>query len=445
MQRLGASDLPRAVTLAVIRGELAAWRHRGEAVDVETVLRRVRELLAVRCRSRLQPVINGTGVLLHTNLGRAPLASEAVRRVAELAAGYSNLEFDLETGRRGGRAGYLEEGLATLCGAAAATLVNNCAAALVLILKHLIGGERREVVISRGELVQIGGGFRIPEILEVSGARLREVGTTNRTSLVDYRRALSRETALVLRVHRSNFYMGGFVESPERDELVALTRRRRVPLVEDLGSGAIVATERLGGVEHEPTPAEVLRSGVDLVCFSGDKLFGGAQAGVIAGRRRLIEGLKRDPFFRALRCDKLVVAAMQATVEAYLDSVGRGGEPGVPPGLPFAGMLGEAVEELERRATDLVASLSGLPVQASVGRARARVGGGTLPGASLESVTLDLVPEGLTAEGLGERLRRGAVPVIGTVSGGRYRLHLRTVFSGQEKALLEAIAVALSD
>src|SRR6185503_4236078 len=300
LQALGAVDVPRPAVVGIVRRELSGIRSEKQVPNFEAVLARIRSSLDALRRSRILPVINGTGVLVHTNLGRSPLGPAVVETLRAIAANYNNLEFDLTGGERGSRAAYLEHNLALLCGAEAATVVNNCAAALVLTLRHFTAGERKEVVISRGELVQIGGGFRIPDILEASGARLREVGTTNKTALNDYARGIGKQTALILKVHRSNFFMGGFVESPSTEEIAALARRKRLPFVEDLGSGAVIATEKLAAIEHEPTPAEVLKRGVDLVCFSGDKLLGGPQAGIIAGRARLIAVLKREPFFRAL-------------------------------------------------------------------------------------------------------------------------------------------------
>src|SRR5204862_3686225 len=279
----------------------------------------------------------------------SPLGPVVVEMLQSIAANYNNLEFDLAGGERGRRAAYLEHNLALVCGAEAATVVNNCAAALVLILRHFTAGERKEVVISRGELIQIGGGFRIPEILEATGARLREVGTTNQTSLSDYTRALGKLTAMILKVHRSNFFMGGFVDSPPLGEIAALAKKKRVPLIEDLGSGALVETEKLAELEHEPTPDESLKRGVDLVCFSGDKLLGGPQAGIIAGKGRLIAALKREPFFRALRCDKLVLSALQTTIELYLS--GREME------VPVIAMMRMPVEQLRGRAEHICAEL----------------------------------------------------------------------------------------
>ncbi len=444
LQALGGVDLPRPLVVDTVRRELAALRgamrpsRRERPPDFDAVLSQVRTALETLARSRLQPVINGTGVLVHTNLGRAPLGSAVLETVRQVAAGPTNLEFDLVTGGRGGRGPYVEHALAMLCGSEAAAVVNNCAAALVLILRHFTAGERKEVVISRGELVQIGGGFRIPEILEASGARLREVGATNQTSLADYARALRRETALILKVHRSNFFMGGFVTSPATDELAALARKRRVPLVEDLGSGAVVPTEQWAGLEHEPMPAEVLRHGVDLVCFSGDKLLGGPQAGIVAGRARLVSALKRDPFFRALRCDKLILAALQATADLYLQATDS-----APAGVPVLEMLRLPCDDLRRRAERITAALAGAPAQLTIGEGEAQLGGGTLPRSVVPSVTLEVLPNEGTLAAFAARLRAGHPPVIGYLGGGRFKLDLRTVSAAQDELLIRALRAGL--
>jgi L-seryl-tRNA(Ser) seleniumtransferase len=346
------------------------------------------------------------------------------------AANFNNLEFDLLKGERGARGQYLEHSLALLCHAQAATVVNNCAAALVLVLRHFISPGKDEIIISRGELVQIGGGFRIPEILEASGARLREVGTTNKTDLVDYVRAVNRRTALILKVHHSNFYMGGFVESPATDDIAALARKKRIPFVEDLGSGAAVATERLNDLEHEPTPAEILKHNVDLVTFSGDKLLGGPQAGIIAGRAKIIGRLKREPLFRAFRCDKLVMAALQATVETYLA--------GHEQDLPVVRMLNTSCDDLRARAEKMLAVLAvKTKLQCDVGTANSQIGGGTLPKSAIQSVTLDFRAGDLKA--LAARLRTASPPVIGYIAGNRFKIDLRTVFPEQDSLLVAAL------
>ena len=250
----------------------------------------------------------------------------------------------------------------------------------MLTLRHFTT-KKREVIISRGELIQIGGGFRIPDILEASGATLREVGTTNKTTLDDYARAVAPDTAMILKVHRSNFFMGGFVESPSTESLVTLARAKRIPLVEDLGSGAIIATEKAAAIEHEPTPSETLKRGVDLVCFSGDKLLGGPQAGIIAGKARHVAALKREPFFRALRCDKLILAALQTTIDLYLS--------GEASAVPALAMMQLSNDELRQRAEKIIARLHELPLRPEIGEGKAQIGGGTLPRSTIQSVTLD--------------------------------------------------------
>jgi L-seryl-tRNA(Ser) seleniumtransferase len=444
LRALGDVGLPRPLVLDRVRRDLAARREaarrsrRARLPGFDELVRELRAGLVALERSRLRPVINGTGILIHTNLGRAPLGPDAVELLQRVAGGYTNLELDLVAGERGGRAAYVERALACLCGAEAATVVNNCAAALVLALRHFTAGERKEVILSRGELVQIGGGFRIPEILEASGARLREVGTTNRTVLADYRQAVRRETALILKVHRSNFFLGGFVASPATGELGELARRKRVPLVEDLGSGALVPTQKLAELEHEPTPAEALRQGVDLVCFSGDKLLGGPQAGILAGRARRITALKRDPFFRALRCDKLCLAALQATADRYLHDLDSG-----PGGVPVVEMLRVPGAELLARAGRMAAALADAPAQIQVGDGEARLGGGTLPRSTIRSVTIDVLPREGTPGEFAARLRSGRPPLIGYLGGGRFRIDLRTVFPQQDGEVVHALRAAL--
>src|SRR5437867_2089179 len=346
LQALGEVDLPRPAVLAIVRRELAALRSEKKVPDFDGVLARIRSSLHALRSARILPVINGTGVIVHTNLGRSPLGPTVVEALQSLAANYNNLEFDLTGGERGERSAYLEHNLALLCGAEAATVANNCAAALLLMLRHFTSDERKEVIISRGELIQIGGGFRIPEILEASGAKLREVGTTNKTALGDYAKAIGKGTAMILKVHRSNFFMGGFVESPSTEEIAALAKQKRLTFVEDLGSGAVVETEKITDIEHEPTPAEVLKRGVDMVCFSGDKLLGGPQAGIIAGKEQCVARLKRDPFFRALRCDKLILSALQTTVDLYLS-----GESNC-----LIDMLQTPAETLRARAENIIAA-----------------------------------------------------------------------------------------
>src|SRR5213595_493449 len=430
---IGDCDLPRRVIVDVVRHELGLLRAEKKVPNFSGVMSRIRTAIDALQLAKIQPVINGTGIVIHTNFGRAPLGPALIESLTAIGPGYTNLEYDLTSGERGHRATYLEHNLALLCGAEAATVVNNCAAALILILRHFTA-KKKEVVISRGELIQIGGGFRIPEILEASGAKLREIGTTNKTSIKDYARALGPDTALILKVHRSNFFMDGFIESPGTDALAKLACTKRIPFVEDLGSGAIVATEKLGALEHEPTPNETLRSGVDLVCFSGDKLLSGPQAGIIAGKRRHIAALKCEPFFRALRCDKLILTALQTTVDLYL--AGKSGE------LPVLAMLDITYDELQVRAEALLSQIRDLPLRSSIGEGKAQVGGGSLPRVVISSVTLDLLPHKVSVEDFAATLRSGSPPIIGYVAGGKFKLDLRTIFPRQEAQVVSALRSA---
>src|ERR1700730_7391768 len=465
-EALGDPGLPRPVVLEVVRAELAGLRKHRTIPDFDGVLARLQVSLKGLRASRIQPVINGTGILIHTNLGRAPLGPEVIERLSKIGSNYNNLEFALPGGTRGGRAAYLERSLALLCAAEAATAVNNNAAALVLILRYFcrslarpddrrfgIGTRRaslpkNEVIISRGELIQIGGGFRIPEILQSSGARLREVGTTNRTSLTDFSGAITRETALILKVHRSNFFMDGFVDSPSTESIAKLARGKRVPFVEDLGSGAMIRTETVPGLEHEPTPVEALRNGVDLVCFSGDKLFGGPQAGILAGKAKLIAALKRESLFRALRCDKLILAALQATVDIYLGDFTGGftmtaaGRRPAGDDIPLLAMLRASNDELELRAGKILVALDGLPLKATIGRGRAQIGGGALPRSMIQSTTLDITHSKLKPQELAARLRSRTPPIVGYIERGQFKLDLRTVFRHQDSEIVAALRAA---
>ena len=423
LEAVADCPLPRPLVVNTIRAELAAIRKAENIPDADAITETIRQRLDDLALSRLQPVINGTGVVVHTNLGRAPIAPPT-------NTGYTNLEIDLTTGRRGKRAAYVEQCLAELCGAEAAMVTNNCAAALVLIVRQLTA-TKKEVVISRGELVQIGGGFRIPDILETSDAVLREIGTTNRTNLEDYVKAIGADTGLLLKVHRCNFFMDGFVASPNRRELAALARKKRVPFVEDLGSGVLLPTEDWAEGHHETTPREVLKAGTDLVCFSGDKMLGGPQAGIIAGKTKHIAALKKHPFFRALRCDKLILTALQDAAETYLRAEGES--------LPLNQALQADPTTLKRRANKLAKALADLPLQVTVREGASQVGGGALPQATLPSITLDLVPDDIALKEFATRLRRAALPVIGVIQGQRFRLDLRTVFPEQDKALTQSI------
>ena len=452
LEAIGHSDLPRPFVVEIVRRQLSRIRASGALPEFEAILTDIHRLLGDLRVSRLQSVINGTGIVIHTNFGRAPLAREAMDALNRIGAGYSNLEYDLTKGERGGRGIYIESALALLCESEAATVVNNCAAALVLIVQHFTRKTRRtrppssakstagkagarEVVISRGELVQIGGGFRISEIVAAAtGAKLREVGATNKTTLQDYAKAVGAKTAMILKVHRSNFFMSGFVESPSSNEISALARKNRIPFVEDLGSGAIVATESLGIAEHEPTPRDVLKSGADLVCFSGDKLFGGPQAGIIAGKKRFVNGLKREPLFRALRCDKLCLGALQATVDLHLDQkMGQN---------PTLTLLQTSEDALRARATAIASSLADLPLKIAIGRGRSKTGGGTLPKSNVPSVTIEFVPGDSSLAEFAASLRASNPPVIGCIADNRFKLDLRTIFPQQDDSVINAARAA---
>ncbi|MBL67761.1 MAG: L-seryl-tRNA(Sec) selenium transferase [Verrucomicrobiales bacterium] len=415
--------LPRPLVVATIRKELTTLRKAKNIPATDDIIKTVRQRLNDLALSRLQPVINATGVIIHTNLGRAPVSVPD-------NAGYTNLEIDLATGRRGKRAPYVEQCLAELCASEAAMVTNNCAAALVLILRQLTA-TRKEVVISRSELVQIGGGFRIPDILETSDAILREVGTTNRTDLNDYAKSINANTGLLLKVHHSNFFMNGFVGAPSRRELATLACKKRVPFVEDLGSGALLPTENWANGHHETTPREALKTGADLVCFSSDKMLGGPQAGIIAGKAKHINALKKHPFFRALRCDKLILSALQTAAETYLHNEGES--------LPLNQVLHATPQSIKRRANKLAKALGELPLTIIVGEGESQVGGGALPQVKLPSMTVDLIPDGITLKDFAAHLRRAPMPVIGIIQNHRFRLDLRTVPPGQDKALLQSI------
>jgi L-seryl-tRNA(Ser) seleniumtransferase len=376
---------------------------------------RLGEELAGTRRPALRRVLNATGVLVHTNLGRAPLPAAALERLQE-AAGYSNLEYDLSSGSRGSRQDHLAPLLRRLTGAEAALVVNNNAAALLLTLAALAEG--REVVVSRGELIEIGDGFRIPDVLARSGARLVEVGTTNRTRGADYERAIGPETALLLRVHQSNFRVVGFAEQPRLEELAAIARRHELPLVDDLGSGALVA------VEGEPTPADALAAGADLVCFSGDKLLGGPQAGIVTGRADLVERLRRHPLHRALRSDKLTLAALEGTLLLYLDR---------PEEIPVLRMLREPVETVRARAGRLAAATGG-----TVEETVARVGGGALPLAELPSFACAVEEE------LAAALRDHEPPVIAVLRDGHTVLDCRTLTDAEADEAARAVLACRS-
>jgi L-seryl-tRNA(Ser) seleniumtransferase len=443
LDAIGKCDLPRPLIVDVIRRELSQIRRARTVLDFGSTVAVVTRALDEVRASRLQPLINGTGIVIHTNFGRAPLAHEVIDALTEIGPSYSNLEYDVATGERGRRGSYVENALALICEAEVATVVNNCAAALVLIVQHFTKKKDRarapgapEVLISRGELVQIGGGFRIGEIIEATGAKLCEVGATNKTTIGDYAGGIGPATAMILKVHRSNFFMSGFVESPPTEQIAMLARKKRIPFIEDLGSGAIVATEEFGISEHEPTPGETLRHGADLVCFSGDKLFGGPQAGIIAGKKRLVGALKREPLFRAVRCDKLCLAALQATVALHLGQRSAG--------IPALELLQISEDELRRRAEAMSGQFSNQSshLEVTVGQSTAKAGGGALPKSKMSSVTINITPKTCTPLELAARLHNSTPPLIGYVANNYFKLDLRTIFPQQDDLVVTAIRAA---
>jgi L-seryl-tRNA(Ser) seleniumtransferase len=381
-------------------------------------------------------VINATGVVIHTNLGRAPLSPGAAARVAEVAASYTNLELDLATGQRGDREVHAESRLRRILSVEATVVVNNNAAAVLLAVNTFAEG--REVLVGRGELVEIGGSFRIPDVLRKGGARLREVGTTNRTRLADYRSALGPETGLILKVHPSNFRVVGFTETPPLDELVALARSAGVPLVEDLGSGLMAPLPP--PLDEEPTPAASLRAGVDVVTFSGDKLLGGPQAGLAAGRRPAIDAMRRNPLYRALRVDKMTVAALDVVMADH--EAGR-----AQAEVPVQRMLAMSAGDVRRRAETMAAALRGgqPELDVTVVEGASAVGGGAAPAVEIPTALLAVAHPSLGPDRLAAALRAGRPAVLARVADGRLLLDLRTVLPGEETALHEAVDRACRD
>lgn len=435
--QLAATGLPRIMLIETARRAIDTARAvllDGGDADAVALARQEAARIA---RRRPQRVINATGVLLHTNLGRAPLHPPAARRAAEAATGYAALELDLATGRRGGRAAYTHDLVARLTGAEAALVVNNNAGALFLALAALGSGGR--VVVSRGELIEIGGSFRLPELMLAAGVRLVEVGTTNRTHADDYRRALGPRTGLLLKVHRSNFELRGYVAEVGVQELAGIARAHAVPLLEDLGSGTLLDLRAWGLPEACWAPGR-LRLGADLVCFSGDKLLGGPQAGILLGRSESLDALRRDPLARAVRLDKLAIAALDATLRLLLDEQPERS-------LPVLRALTEtapAVEGRARRLAERLAAAAGTRLAIRVEPTRAPVGGGSLPGFEIDSWAVALrPPDGPDA--LARRLRRAAVPVLVRVREDAVLLDARTLLPDDEEALEASLGAALAD
>ncbi len=438
------------VVLASLRQEIAAGTLDDNRVELalagldEAITRRVRQAL----QNSLRAVINATGVILHTNLGRAPLPASALEHIREIASGYSNLEFDVETGERGKRdvhvdrlfrklldehvgttaPGCPDEQSSPAVASVKTIVVNNNAAAVLLALNTLAEGG--EVIVSRGELVEIGGSFRIPDVMSKSNAILREVGTTNRTRIGDYEQAINEKTRLLLRVHRSNFQITGFTEQPQAEELVSLARKRNIPLLEDLGSGALFDLRSVG-VNGEPSVLDSLRQGVDVVTYSGDKLLGGPQAGMLSGRSDLIARMRSNSLFRALRVDKLTYAALEATLLAYVK--------GEHDAIPTLRMMRLSKEEIGGRAQAVAERVRPSRLSVEVLDGESVIGGGAAPSAVLPTQLLAIACEALSADELAARLRASDPPIIARVEDGRVLLDLRTVFSEQDETVVRAL------
>jgi L-seryl-tRNA(Ser) seleniumtransferase len=408
-------------------------------LDPAAVAIRAAGILALLESPSLRRVLNLTGTVLHTNLGRAPLAASALQAVDDVSRGYSTLEYDLDAGKRGERHVHVEELLCRLTGAEAALAVNNNAGAVLLALSALAGG--KSALVSRGELIEIGGSFRIPEIMAAGGVKLVEVGATNKTHLKDFAKAIGPDTALILKVHTSNYRILGFTATVTGEELAALGRERGIPVLEDLGSGLLLDLTDLG-LPREPTVRDTLATGIDLVTFSGDKLLGGPQAGLIAGRREHVERLKQHPLARALRLDKMTLAALEATLRLYLDPQQALRE------VPTLRLLASSADALQRRCAELLPQL-----QAAAGdraileiiAATATVGGGAMPLAELPGFVVAVTPHRLSLQQLGERLRRCHPPVIGRIQDERLLLDPRTLLPGEEELLVAALGEALTD
>jgi L-seryl-tRNA(Ser) seleniumtransferase len=440
--------LPRALATAVVRQVLADQRQSisttpleslAETLDEASLIRELHAALAAAVKPSLRRVINATGVIIHTNLGRSPLGDACLPQLLEAATRYNTLEYDLAKGARGSRQDHLEGILKELTGAEGVLVVNNNAAGVLLSLNTLARG--KEVIISRGQLVEIGGSFRMPEIMAASGAILREVGTTNKTHLRDFEGAITSETALLLKVHPSNYRIMGFTHEVPLAEMVALARRFNLLVVEDLGSGCLVDLSQYG-LEKEPTVQDTLKAGADLVLFSGDKLLGGPQAGLVLGNRDVVEDLKKNPLTRALRPDKMTLAGLEATLRLYLE------EPRAVSAIPTLRLLTQPETEIDREARRLARKIKrhfGSRLRVEVVRSEGRSGGGSLPQTPLPSRALALVADSLTAQDLEARLRRGSTPVIGRVEHGVVLLDLRAILPGDQDVLVTVLGEALSE
>lgn len=419
---------PRRVVVDAVRESLEAARDSGNATRTEQQwVDAIGAAVRDSSRPSLRRVINATGVVIHTNLGRAPLAASAIRAIEQAAEGFSNLEYDTATGQRGSRYSHCVGLLRQLTGAEDALVVNNCAAAMVLALNAI--AQKKEVLVSRGELVEIGGSFRIPDIMARSGARLVEVGTTNRTHDDDYRRAITPKTAAIVKVHRSNFTIEGFTADVSVERLVFIAAEHGLPVIHDLGSGLMLPLDEYG-LGGEPTAASALASGATLVLMSGDKLLGGPQAGIILGKQAVVSRLRKNPFTRAMRVDKLTLSALEATLRIYLDPARALKE------IPVLAMLTENVDQIEARARAVAARLASHGIEAEVVSSSASVGGGAFPTAEIPSRAIAIKGD---AAGIEERLRHGEPAVIGRIADGQLLLDMRSVIPHEDATLTTAV------
>jgi L-seryl-tRNA(Ser) seleniumtransferase len=422
--------------IADVRSRLARGESLNGATTAEQFASRVERRLLWELRPKLRRVINATGIVLHTNLGRAPIALEAAEAAREAAAGYLNLELDLDSGKRSSRQNAVREWICRLTGAESATAVNNNAAATVIALRALCAG--KEVIVSRGQLIEIGGSFRIPEIMAVSGATLREVGTTNITRLGDFEKAIGPDTGALMRIHPSNYRVSGFTEAVPLADIVALGKKYRLKVIDDIGSGALIDFARFG-FEGEPLARASVAAGADLVLFSGDKLLGGPQAGILAGRKEWIGLVEKDPLMRAFRLDKMTLAALEATLRLYLNPDKALQE------IPTLRMLAIPLTQLQQRAELLASEVAGLP---GVFSALARedttfVGGGSLPDQTMATWVVELQVQSLGDAEIARRLRCGIPAVVGRLRDGKLIIDLRTVYPNQDTELLDALRNAL--
>ncbi|HEY9857642.1 MAG TPA: L-seryl-tRNA(Sec) selenium transferase, partial [Stenomitos sp.] len=425
MARYDHEHLVGALQAALVQAR-DGIRAGGEAPGPDALIQEALQALRAEARANLRRVVNATGVVLNTNLGRAPLAPQMLEPIAEVACAYSNLEFDLDSGKRGSRYSHVEDLLCRLTGAEAAVVVNNNAAAVLLVVDTFARGH--EVVVSRGQLIEIGGSFRIPEVLTASGARLVEVGTTNKTHPEDYERAITPETAMLMRCHTSNYRIVGFTAEVAPEEMVAIARRHGVLSVEDLGSGVLVDLSAYG-LPKEPTVQDTVKAGLDLVTFSGDKLLGGPQSGIIVGKKELVAKLKKNHMLRALRQDKVTLAALEQTLRAYLDPKRAMEE------VPTLRMLTRRREDLRREAEQLASRLRsrfGDALTISTPEGESQVGGGSLPAALIPTVLVALRPQAMDAQRLADRLRRADPPVVTRIEHDAVLLDPRTLLEGDD-------------